>query len=221
MTRILCVISLFVLLVAASELNAQAQAPKGAVPLTGEAAKIVATEGAGCRYIKDTCSVTGRLFEGRCIFYHDYGSKSGWSTFDIRGWDRFVGYAAIIDGSGGETKGELTVEIDGQEVASYTLHEGNKAILIDIPLTGHQTLRLQGKNGRPMVVEPRLIRGERAFTTIELQRMLIASVDELMMLRASAKEGKNQAIVDHIEGCLLKMGIVIIETPQGATWKLK
>ncbi|MEI7832356.1 MAG: FlgO family outer membrane protein [bacterium] len=88
-----------------------------------------------------------------------------WATYDIRGWDRFVSKVGIDDGAPNNiSSSTVNVEVDGNAVTKITVRKGEKAILLDIPLTNCSTLTLRTTEGI-WFANPLVIKGAATPTT--------------------------------------------------------
>ena len=121
-----------------------------------ETVKVVSV--ANCwSYQPKEISIEGKLFETYGVL--TYGCDSGeYITFDVRGWGRFEGYAAIL---GNDSRPNLlTIKVDEEVVAEHQLNYGRKALPISLDLTGHKTLtfKKEGRYPEMIICEPKLFR---------------------------------------------------------------
>jgi len=107
-------------------------------------------------YAPDTISLDG-------VMYEDYAELSGGGcssndavTFDIRGYDKFEGFAGIAQTDYRSVN--LTVKVDGIVVAAHQLRSDRPAVSLTIELAGHRTLTFHRDDYYPPVVigQPRL-----------------------------------------------------------------
>jgi hypothetical protein len=106
-------------------------------------------------YKPKAISVEGRFFENYAVL--TYTCDSGeYITFDIRGWSRFKGYAAIVESD--SRSNSLTIKVDEDAVAEHQLNYGASAIELDIDLRGRKTLtfRKAGRYPEMVIGEPKL-----------------------------------------------------------------
>ncbi len=96
------------------------------------------------RMVYDTC---GYVYGG------------GYATFDIRGWDHFTAYVGIEDGKDATGAQRTSIEVDGEVVWQQDISSGDKAIFVDILLTGRRTITLRVKTGNTKFAEPKLYKG--------------------------------------------------------------
>lgn len=100
-------------------------------------------------------SVEGRLFESFAVLDHRCSSEE-YVTFDIRGWSRFTGYAAIVRKDA--RSNTLAIKVDEETVAEHQLNYGASAIRLDIDLRGRKTLTFKKAGRYPEIIlgEPKL-----------------------------------------------------------------
>jgi len=105
-------------------------------------------------YYDRPVSVAGHLYSG-------YGTPGYglFATFDIRGWDHFQAYVGVNDDNGGHARGVVSIEVDGEQLWQRKVNRGEKAVRVDIALTGRQTLTIRKDDSYPDILEPKLIKG--------------------------------------------------------------
>lgn len=131
----------------------------GEIPLSEEV-KTVAGE---WHYSRDTISIAGRIYDGCGLTWHpSFGPRDrGFATFDVRGWDRFQAWLGIDDKWTPETAATVSIEVDGEQVAQVKVRYGQKAVPVDVALTGRQALTIR-REGSVAVAAPKLIKGKTA-----------------------------------------------------------
>lgn len=103
-------------------------------------------------------TVHGKLFRGS-----GYSPElNGFATFNVRGYDRFIAAAGIMDGR--DSEATMTVEVDGEVAWQERLKPGDLPKGIDVSLTGHDTLCVRavyqrGAGSAARYFEPRVVRG--------------------------------------------------------------
>ncbi|MHB0935532.1 MAG: FlgO family outer membrane protein [Armatimonadota bacterium] len=133
----------------------------GERPFSGESVRVIAGSGWGGwgsgleHYENQTISVKSLPYDGYVKLYDNH-----WTTFDIRGWDRFIALAGINDNRVG-SYASLTIEVDGNLVTKITVRHGEKPQLIDIPLTACSTLTLRWTD-EMVLITPRMVKGNPA-----------------------------------------------------------
>ncbi len=104
-------------------------------------------------------SIGGKMFESYGVFSHGCTSTVA-MTFDIRGWDRFEGFAGIADSHA--SSNTLTIKVDdGEPRGAFQLFYNKSASPLRIILKGHKTLTFERTGRYPLIVigEPMLFRG--------------------------------------------------------------
>ncbi len=124
----------------------------GERPFNYEFAKRVT--GAGWTY-KGEATITGILFDNYGLIEHIYQNVD-WITFNITGWDHFVAYIGISDDKTGNS--DIVIETDGTQVFSRKVTAGDRAVAIDIPLTGRKTMTIRAKTPA-IFADPKLVKG--------------------------------------------------------------
>ena len=105
----------------------------------------------------DTVSIKGIPYDGYIYCCYKPGSNDRWATYDIRGWDKFITQVGISDGETGVSS-KVTVEVDGNTITNFTVRSGEKAVLVEIPLTNCSTITLRSTN-MIWFANPRVIKG--------------------------------------------------------------
>jgi len=128
----------------------------GERPFSGENVKVIAGNnwnGYLSRYYNDTISVKSIPYDGFVVL-----GEARWSTFDIRGWDKFIALVGIDDNRVGSSA-TLTVEVDGNLVTRVTVRHGDKPVLLEIPLTTSSALTLRWTD-QMVLITPRMVKGD-------------------------------------------------------------
>lgn len=121
------------------------------VPLDNKISRV----SGNCSYDDATVTVAGQIYDTYIgLPYGDY------VTFDIRGFDKFRARIGFRD----ECRGTVTVsiEVDGEAVWKQQFKGGEKAVAVDIPLTGKRALTLRSATDDIVFAEPKLIKGQPA-----------------------------------------------------------
>jgi hypothetical protein len=91
------------------------------------------------------------------VMYDDYGVLAGQGcnsadgvTFDIRGYDRFEGFAGIAETS--SDSNNFTIKVDGTVVAAHQLKSSRPATKLSIELGDHKTLTFQRDDSYPRII---------------------------------------------------------------------
>ncbi|HEX2951352.1 MAG TPA: FlgO family outer membrane protein, partial [Armatimonadota bacterium] len=109
-------------------------------------------------YRDRTVSVGGNVYDNYLSEDVCYGNT--FVTFDIRGYDHFTAYVGINDDRGGGNDVQrTTIETDGDVFWQQDVARGQKAVFVDVPLTGKRSLTLRWKSSSTVFADPRLIKG--------------------------------------------------------------
>lgn len=161
-----------------------------------------------------TIVIKGRIYEGWLWTNNE-------CTFDIRGWDYFSGTIGIADDLRGE-RGTVAIYVDDQPYYQAEVMSGQQPVQIGVPLTGHQTMRLERKNCGLAFCEPKLAKNTiPSLSFDQIQRQNGDLIQILIDMRAAAQQEGNKACVDYITNRLNILGIGLKDTPQGTSWYRK
>ncbi|MHB9134611.1 MAG: NPCBM/NEW2 domain-containing protein [Armatimonadota bacterium] len=79
-------------------------------------------------------------------------------TFNIQGWDHFTAYVGIID-QPNVGKSKVIIYVDEQMVFQQDFEPGDRAVPIDVVLTGHTTINITTEDEGATFAEPKLVKG--------------------------------------------------------------
>lgn len=146
-------LALFSLLAFSQEAN---QIKTGEFPLSEDLLGNTVAGTNAMEYSTGKLSISSMLYSEYIYTHQAY--NNGWGTYDIHGWDRFVGYFGISDDYEGYTS-TITFSIDGEQYLTKTIKSGEKVVGVEIPLTGKQTLTIRWTN-KYWLVNAKLIKGK-------------------------------------------------------------
>lgn len=168
----------------------------------------------------ERCTIGGMIYDSNFTVIHWFEAGPNWAVLDIRGWDHFVAAIGFPDsddkGRQWDHEETVTIEVDGTERWRQKVRYGDKAFMVDIPITGARSMRISVTNGPIALAEAKVTRGKPAPSFL-----LAQTVQLLIDLRTSAAQGKNDAVVKYIDKRLEDMGIVVTVAADGTTtWHL-
>lgn len=136
------------------------------------------------------------------------------AVFDVGGWDHFSAYLGLDDAAAPAEKVTCRVEVDGQVVWTHDFVAGDRAVAVEIPLTGARSLALSATDSAAVVAEPRLYTG-----VPEPTRLIDQLVQALIAARAAALKANNAEIAELVAAKLTESHIRVEVTEKATAWQ--
>ncbi|MHB9024736.1 MAG: NPCBM/NEW2 domain-containing protein [Armatimonadota bacterium] len=173
----------------------------------------------GGGYSKSQVAIGHEVYDGYIWF--DTNEGKAVRVYSIKGWDHFIAY--VGGARRDDVEGNVTIEIDRQQVWTHNFRMGDAAVAIDIPITGARSMAITVTYPPRKWYSPGIVFGEPTLTLGKpVPSTLIGQLVQLLLdLRSSAQQGNQKQIVDYIDQRLDKMGVIVNITPRYTEWHLR